>query len=50
MVFVYTLKNQISNLNEELMKKDEKINELKKIKIRQILPNYKIILLKILMN
>ena len=30
MVFVYTLKNQISNLNEELMKKDEKINELKK--------------------
>ena len=30
MVFVSMLKNQISNLNDELVKKDEKINELKK--------------------
>ena len=30
MVFVSMLKNQINNLNEELAKKDEKINELKK--------------------
>ena len=30
MVFVSMLKNQISNLNEELVKKDEKITELKK--------------------
>ena len=30
MVFVSMLKNQISNLNEELIKRDEKITELKK--------------------
>ena len=30
MVYVYMLKNQINNLNEELMKKNEKITQLKK--------------------
>jgi DNA repair exonuclease SbcCD ATPase subunit len=30
MVYVYMLKNQINNLNEELGKKNEKINQLKK--------------------
>ena len=50
LIHVSILKEQISSLKEELAKKDEEIVELKKIEILQILQDYKITLLKTLMN
>jgi hypothetical protein len=44
MVYISMLKDQINSLNEEMMKKDEEIVELKKTEMRRILQNCKIIL------